>query len=80
MIEPDLTVKQVALIFGVTTTVVYRLIKQGKIEAYRVGTGAKSPDIRITAQSVNEYKSRNRVQPQKNKAVGETKEDAEKAA
>lgn len=80
MIEPDYTVKQVAHLFGVTTTVVYRMINQGLLDAYRVGTGKQKPAIRITAQSVNEYRRRNRVRSQEDTSVEDSGDDVKSAA
>jgi excisionase family DNA binding protein len=80
MIEPDLTVKQVAQLFGVTNTIIYRLIKSGQLEAYRVGTGKQRPAIRITAQSVNEYRQKNRIRPQEDTTEKAYRREANTAA
>jgi len=60
--ERDYTVKQVAHEFQVDEATIYRLVATGQLEAYYVGTGTKRRAVRVTAQSVSNYKKQNRFQ------------------
>lgn len=66
MPERDYTIKQVAAEFQVDEQTVYRMVERGVLEAYRVGTGKRKPAIRITAESLQAYKAKHKVLPQKN--------------
>ncbi len=49
MVEPILTVEQVAGILAIHPETVRRLIRQGKIKAFRVGAGWRIPESSVQA-------------------------------
>ena len=60
-VRASLRAKRVAEILDVDITTVYRLIKTGELEAFRVG-----PDYRIFVDSLSDFQAGTRVQTPKN--------------
>jgi len=58
---PDLRRIEVQQVLGIESAKFYELVNGGQLEAYRLG-GPKGA-IRVTRESLDQFRARNRVQP-----------------
>lgn len=54
----DLTIDQVAGELQVSKTLVYRLVRTGRLEAYKIGMRGRTSDWRIPETSLGTYRAR----------------------